>query len=443
MSHRILRIQAQGRRVTSTVTQHEPEHDQDKHGSNKRAALRAAMSHLSAQQPNQPTVAAFATALAGHVSHISALLTTAVTRQVTAYTDPEAQPLISNAITGALKAFSESLLGPSITGPKLDEHFRNLGFNESLRDQELIDLNQAIHIGVHESWKELSDAALAFGLPAQGLAHLGDSIFLFADHLLRKVEEGRAAALKRTSSRKHKLLTAIREGTQPERLIRLAAEADWKIPNFAVAITLRQEDVPQPFPVPNGVLMNATGTQLLAPLALSEVAIAAASQVSPAGPISISWAVPLEHAGQALSWTERVLNLVDRQVIPPAPIIWCEDHRTEIWLHSEPAMRQRLCQDLLQPLLAETPNSREILSETLLTWLETRDSAPAIAAYLGVHPQTVRYRWKRINELFGDSLHDPGFIVQITMLLKASLPLWRAGDQSDFDRFFAEQEGTS
>ena len=32
-------------------------------------------------------------------------------------------------------------------------------------------------------------------------------------------------------------------------------------------------------------------------------------------------------------------------------------------------------------------------------------------------------------------LHDPEFIVQITMLLKASVPLWKAGDQSDFERY--------
>ncbi|HEY1134286.1 MAG TPA: helix-turn-helix domain-containing protein [Nocardioides sp.] len=92
-------------------------------------------------------------------------------------------------------------------------------------------------------------------------------------------------------------------------------------------------------------------------------------------------------------------------------------------------------QDLLSPLLAETPNSREILSEILLAWLESRDSAPAIAARLGVHAQTVRYRRKRINELFGEDLHDPEFVVSLTMVLKASVPLWKAGDQRDFERF--------
>ncbi len=151
------------------------------------------------------------------------------------------------------------------------------------------------------------------------------------------------------------------------------------------------------------------------------------------------WPVEPRGVPSGLRWATRALSLARRGVIADAPVIDCALHRTQLWLHAEPRLRQTLCQDLLAPLLAETPNSREILSETLLHWLESRDSARAIADRLGVHPQTVRYRWKRINEIFGERLHDPEFVVQVTMLLKASVPLWKAGDQSDFERFRAEE----
>ncbi len=151
--------------------------------------------------------------------------------------------------------------------------------------------------------------------------------------------------------------------------------------------------------------------------------------------VVMSWPVPPEESGTALLWTMRALDLVRLGVLPPDQVVHCVDHTTQLWLHAEPSMRRRLCQDLLQPLLAESPNSREILSETLLTWLETRESAPAIAARLDVHPQTVRYRWRRINELFGEALHDPEFVIQITLVLKSSLLLWKGGDQSDFELF--------
>src|SRR5690606_6807612 len=135
----------------------------------------------------------------------------------------------------------------------------------------------------------------------------------------------------------------------------------------------------------------------------------------------------------------RALELVDAGVIQPDPIIRCRDQATNLWLHAEPVLRQQLTQALLTPLLAETSNSREILSETMLAWLESRDSAPAIASKLNVHPQTVRYRWKRINELFGDLLHDPDYVVSVTMLLKATVPLWKAGDLTDIESFRAAQ----
>uniref|UniRef100_UPI00373FE05C helix-turn-helix domain-containing protein n=1 Tax=Streptomyces rimosus TaxID=1927 RepID=UPI00373FE05C len=38
------------------------------------------------------------------------------------------------------------------------------------------------------------------------------------------------------------------------------------------------------------------------------------------------------------------------------------------------------------------PTHGRRLAETLLAWLETRGSAPEVAARLGVHLQTVRYR---------------------------------------------------
>lgn len=157
--------------------------------------------------------------------------------------------------------------------------------------------------------------------------------------------------------------------------------------------------------------------------------------------VAFSWAVPLADATHAQHWVTRALDLTAAGALPRQQVIDCSRYRTQLWLHAEPAIRRQLAQELLRPLIAETPNSREILSETLLVWLETRESAPAIAAILGVHPQTVRYRWRRINELFGEALHDVEFVVQLTMVLKASVPLWIAGDQSDFERYSSEEAG--
>jgi DNA-binding PucR family transcriptional regulator len=36
-------------------------------------------------------------------------------------------------------------------------------------------------------------------------------------------------------------------------------------------------------------------------------------------------------------------------------------------------------------------------------------SAPEVAAALGIHPQTARYRLRQLESLFGDRLDDPDF----------------------------------
>ena len=63
-------------------------------------------------------------------------------------------------------------------------------------------------------------------------------------------------------------------------------------------------------------------------------------------------------------------------------------HRTLIWDDLNPAQRERL-------------------AETMLAWLENWGNAIAAARSLHVHPQTVRYRLRQINDLFPGDLQDP------------------------------------
>jgi DNA-binding PucR family transcriptional regulator len=73
--------------------------------------------------------------------------------------------------------------------------------------------------------------------------------------------------------------------------------------------------------------------------------------------------------------------------------------------------------DVLAPLLAETPAQREALSQTMLLWLQTRGSAPALAAQLGVHDQTVRNRLRRIRAMFGETLDQPERALELMQAL--------------------------
>lgn len=50
------------------------------------------------------------------------------------------------------------------------------------------------------------------------------------------------------------------------------------------------------------------------------------------------------------------------------------------------------------------------LAETLLCWLDSGRSTGEVAAGFGIHPQTVRYLPRQLEELFGSRLQDPDLV---------------------------------
>lgn len=379
-----------------------------------------------------------------------------VRAQVPAYAGPPGgrrHQLMTMAASSAVHAFLDTSPQRPTAQRKVDELFRRMGWGEAQEDTTSVNLDSAFAVGARAVWNYLADYAVDQGYPARALRDVTNDLAAYTNHLRAELEIGHALRVGRppsdTERARHHLLDYLRTttagrishlaplGVDPFRLSELADDAKWPLPTQVVALAVSFHGDSPSVPDEPDVLWTREGNRLyvLCPAPAADELAGVFERSGSDRRVVISGAVPAAEAGTALLWTTRALDLVQASVIPPASVIRCEDHLTQLWLHSEPSMRRQLCQRLLQPLLAEAPNSREILSETLLTWLETRDSAPAIASRLDVHPQTIRYRWRRINELFGDALRDPDFVMQLMLVLKASVPLWKGGDQSDFELF--------
>lgn len=390
-------------------------------------------------------------------------IVTGIRRDVSAYFGPTGgrrHQLLALAVTTAVRAHQETGTTRSGELRKANELFHRMGWGEAQDGHDTSNLQRAMDVATRIAWDHISDHAVSIGAPSAVLQAATTALFAFSDHLRSQLLTGHATGVQHPmldeNARRGKLFDFFQHnsagrispgrplGVDPEIVHRMARAAQWPLPDDVCVLGVAFKDREPRLTDRPELLQRITDNRLLvvAP-AESAHGVASALQVD-AGESSVvsSWSVPVTETGAGVLWTLRALDLIDLQIIPNDPLVHCEDHVSQLWLHSEPAMRRRLCQDLLEPLLAESPNSREILSETLLVWLETRDSAPAIAARLDVHPQTVRYRWRRINEIFGDSLHDPEFVVQMTLVLKASVPLWKSGDQSDFELFRDNQENT-
>jgi len=356
--------------------------------------------------------------------------------------------LITMAVGESAALFVRRLTGRTISSAGVDNLFRRMGYGEGAEGHDIAPLEKALRLAGREAWKGLQQTVIAAGLPAATLGHLGDELTAFLDHLTDQARAGHAMATRLrerdVTSNQQQLVAALLAGAAPDAIRRHAELAGWALPASAVVIAA-SANTPVPWPDADDfdghtLICAETGSALLiTPADHANDVIRQLCLLGSNVALAHSWPVPLAEVAQAHRWTTRALRLVAVGALPHQQVIDCARFRTQLWLHAEPALRRQLAQELLKPLFAETPNSREILSETLLVWLETRESAPAIAAILGVHPQTVRYRWRRINELFGEALHDAEFVVQLTMVLKASVPLWVAGDQSDFERYWSEE----
>jgi DNA-binding PucR family transcriptional regulator len=97
-----------------------------------------------------------------------------------------------------------------------------------------------------------------------------------------------------------------------------------------------------------------------------------------------------------------------------------DEHLPQLALHADPSLATALAERGLAPLRGEAGAER--LTETLRAWLDRPGQVQAVAAVLGVHPQTVRYRLRRLRELYGEALDDPEERLALSLALRAGGP---------------------
>jgi PucR-like helix-turn-helix protein/diguanylate cyclase with GGDEF domain len=85
----------------------------------------------------------------------------------------------------------------------------------------------------------------------------------------------------------------------------------------------------------------------------------------------------------------------------------------------DPDERHRLATQILGPVLDLPPEDRRGLLDTLYAYLHNQGSCEHAASLLHCHPNTVRYRLRRIRELTGRSLTDPIAVAELVAAAEA------------------------
>ncbi|MEU6958781.1 PucR family transcriptional regulator [Streptomyces chrestomyceticus] len=133
---------------------------------------------------------------------------------------------------------------------------------------------------------------------------------------------------------------------------------------------------------------------------------------------AVGHAVPAGDTASSLRWARALLALSPGRGGPDTRPAFVDDHLSALLLLQDESLATALSARWLSPLDDLTPRQSERLEVTLLAWLEG-GGAPEAARVLQVHPQTVRYRLRQIEKLFGPALRDPRTRFELEMALRS------------------------
>jgi hypothetical protein len=369
------------------------------------------------------------------LEHIAEDMIEAIQRGVPEYARPlddAYRGTVSRAVTHAIGQFVERIANPATPRKKTAEMFREIGRIEAAEGRNLESLQMALRLGARVAWRGFClKATNGWELDADVLARIGEAIFLYLDELAGACSEGftsaRAEVAGEVERRRRRLLNLVVADppASPDAIAELARAARWTLPRrvAVVALRLQGDDYFGPLPaLPPDVIMDTSRDVpcLLVP--------------DPDGPGraqmierglrgwtgAIGPAVPLARASRSLRWARQALALAQRGIgAPSGGVTRCSDQLATLVIFADEELARTLTASRLVPFQDLRPAQRDMLAQTLLSWLQNGGNAKAVARQLHIHPQTARYRLRQLQNLFGETLDDPDSRFELEIALRA------------------------
>ncbi|GAA2631171.1 PucR family transcriptional regulator [Dactylosporangium fulvum] len=285
--------------------------------------------------------------------------------------------------------------------------FRELGRTEFREGHRVDALRSILTVGAQAIWAFLVEHP---GPLAPGdLYGTAAALFGYVDALAGAAAEGyldeqRDAAHDWAMVRRRLITLLVQPDPPADAALHAAAEAArWTLPETVCVVSADGTDAEH--------LARAVGGNAIATVIDGAVRIVVpgpstsdrglAGRRAAVGPV-----VPLRGARMSYRISRRALDLQHAGGLPDG-VVSCDDHLVRLLLSWEPGVSDRLADRVLGPLDALTPAARRPLADTLLAWLRSQGQVIPAAQALHTHPQTVRYRLRKLRDLFGARLDDP------------------------------------
>src|SRR4051794_16312090 len=348
-------------------------------------------------------------------------------------------------VESALGRFVDLIEDPTGDDGRGRATYVDLGRGEMRAGRSLDALLSAYRLGSRLAWRRFVEAGVAGGLDPGAIYALGEGIFAYIDELSAESAEGYAEEQSAAAGERQRLrrrlvrLLAQDPPASEESLLSAAAAATWPLPRTVGALVTAPEDAAAGTAPPEaaaeadalaarlarriGEEAIGAGIERLAGVIVPDAdAPARARRVRAAAqghPAALGPAVPLALASRSVRRATATHALLAAGRLGERGFARAEEHLPSLVIAADPALGAELAAQRLAPLHALPDGPRARLTETLRAWLDRPGQVQAVAAELGVHPQTVRYRIKQLRDLFGDRLEDPEARFELGLALRA------------------------
>ncbi|HEX2313058.1 MAG TPA: helix-turn-helix domain-containing protein [Thermomonospora sp.] len=358
------------------------------------------------------------------VDSLARAIETEIRRTLPDYAHPGEGQDMPGAIHDILVAFVEEIATPGAATDRLAKVCDGLGQFEAYEGRSLDSLLAAYRIGTQVAWRRVMAVAKRHQLSAPVMLLLADAVFTFMDTLSALSRRGYLDAMARfegeLEERRRRLLQLILERPAVPRaaVTELAEAARWTVPEDVTLVALWGEAQEIRPALDGDLLVDLAGPQphLLVPGPLTAARRAMLERATAQHLAAVGLTVPLDEAAHSLRWARQALALAEAGIIGDGRLTMCEDHLLSLWLLTDTALVDELAERLIDEAGLSAGHR---LIETLGMWLESRGTAAEIADRLHVHPQTVRYRIRRIKDIMGDRLDDPDTRFALEVVLRA------------------------
>ncbi|GAA3240969.1 helix-turn-helix domain-containing protein [Actinocorallia longicatena] len=355
----------------------------------------------------------------------------------TEWADPAVGARVREGVMGGLNHFAELAEDPHGGWARLSPGYVEMGKRLAREGRSPDEVHHALRQAGRAMWRSVKDVLDTLDIDRKTIGLLADAQFSYMDAVTAAVRFGHEsegeASPEVLARRRASLLSLLLAEPRPDResVAGAADKARWTVPGTVAAAVLSPRDRSQQTPrlLPDGLLVDWGRNQPCVLIPDPE----GPGRASLLKPLLREWIVvvgmpvPVERAAESHRWARETLALVERGVIDGDRLVHCADHVTTLVMFGAKNLLDAMATTRLAPLDGLPLVQRERLTETLLSLLSHNFNATEAGRRMHVHPQTVRYRFRQLEKLFGPDLSDPQRCLEIEMILRTRHALGRAG----------------